>query len=57
MPDDVIGLRHWTLLLPAEEIELLRQRLADARVGTEPVAGGFEARDPWSIPLRVAPVD
>jgi catechol 2,3-dioxygenase len=56
MPDDVIGLRHWTLLLADEEVERLRARLADGGVETTPLDGGFEARDPWNIPLRVAPV-
>jgi catechol 2,3-dioxygenase len=55
MPDDVIGLRHWTLLLAGEEVERLRARLADGGVETTPIDGGFEVRDPWNIPLRVAP--
>ncbi len=56
LPDDAIGLRHWTVLLPAEDLDRLRARLADGGVASSPVEDGFEVRDPWNIPLRVTPV-
>jgi catechol 2,3-dioxygenase len=54
-PDDVVGLRHWTIVLPDEDLKALASRLADADVETTSVDRGFEARDPWNIALRAAP--
>jgi catechol 2,3-dioxygenase len=43
------GLRYWTVQLPSDaDVEAVRSRLAD----TEPVDGGFEARDPWGTAVR-----
>jgi catechol 2,3-dioxygenase len=53
--DDAIGLRHWTIVLPSEEVERLRSRLAAGGIAMTPLDSGFEVRDPWNIPLRVVP--
>src|SRR4051794_22664042 len=42
-PAHTVGLRHWTVVLPAEELAAVRSRLAD----TEDIEGGFLVRDPW----------
>jgi len=48
-PEHRAGLRYWTVELPtAEDVEAVRSRLED----TEPVEGGFEARDPWGTAVR-----
>jgi catechol 2,3-dioxygenase len=54
MPDDVIGLRYWTLLLPPEDVDRLASRLDAGGVATEPLDSGFDVSDPWNIRLRVA---
>jgi catechol 2,3-dioxygenase len=47
-PEHAAGLRHWTVQLPSEaDVAGVRARLAAAGHATEPVAGGFLARDPW----------
>ena len=54
MPDDVIGLRRWTVLLPAAaDVDLVGERLLAADVATSPIERGLEVRDAWRIPLRV----
>ena len=48
-PEHRAGLRYWTVELPtAADVEAVRSRLE----GTEPVEGGFEARDPWGTAVR-----
>jgi catechol 2,3-dioxygenase len=42
-PEHTVGLRHWTVTLPAAELTELRARLTD----TEDIEGGFLVRDPW----------
>src|SRR3954454_8722763 len=42
-PEHTVGLRHWTVELPAADVDALRTRVPDA----EPFAGGFIVRDPW----------
>jgi catechol 2,3-dioxygenase len=54
VPDGVVGLRHWTVVLPsAPEVGAVRERLSAAAVATEDRDGGFEVRDPWGIALRI----
>jgi catechol 2,3-dioxygenase len=53
-PPDTVGLRDWTIELGGQsEVAAVRSRLDQADVQTEDVAGGFRARDPWEIALRV----
>ncbi len=48
-PQHRAGLRHWTVELPtADDVAAVRDRLEE----TEPVDGGFEARDPWGTAVR-----
>jgi catechol 2,3-dioxygenase len=42
-PEHTVGLRHWTVQLPAADVAELRARLAE----TEDIEGGFLVRDPW----------
>jgi catechol 2,3-dioxygenase len=42
-PAHTVGLRRWTVLVPADAVEAVRERAADA----EPVEGGVLVRDPW----------
>jgi catechol 2,3-dioxygenase len=55
VPDGVVGLDHWTLVLPgAADVAGLRSRVERAGVPVEDRGGrGFLVRDPWSIPLLV----
>ncbi len=41
-PEHTVGLRHWTIELPREELAAVR-----ARVESEPFENGFLVRDPW----------
>lgn len=52
-PAHTVGLEHWTIELPAADVESLRGRLDDAGLALEPVEGGFRIRDPWEIALEV----
>jgi catechol 2,3-dioxygenase len=54
-PAGIVGLREWTVELPAAaDVAAVRERLRAAGVAVEPSAGGFLVRDPWGIALRVA---
>lgn len=47
-PAHTVGLRHWTVQLTTDaEVQAVRQRVEAAGERTEPVDGGFLARDPW----------
>lgn len=54
-PEDVVGLRHWTLELPdAGELDALGSRLRDAgHVMTRGDDGALSGTDPAGIPFRV----
>ena len=57
-PDDVAGLRHWTVLLEsADEVEDVRPRVEQAGLSAEPYEDGFLVRDPWrtAVVFAVAP--
>ena len=41
-PEHTVGLRHWTIELPQDELDAVR-----ARVESEPLENGFLVRDPW----------
>ncbi len=53
-PAGTVGLRHWTILLPADEAAALRERVIAAGAPHEDLPGGLLVRDPWDIPLLVA---
>ena len=46
-PEHTVGLRHWTIELPQDELDVVR-----ARVESEPVENGFLVRDPWGTAVR-----
>jgi catechol 2,3-dioxygenase len=54
VPDDVVGLRHWTVVLddPAQ-VAAVRARLEAGGAQTEDRDGGFVVRDPWNIALAI----
>jgi catechol 2,3-dioxygenase len=52
-PDHTVGLRHWTVQLPAPDVLAVRERVAAAGIAVEPVDGGFEVRDPWQTAVRI----
>jgi catechol 2,3-dioxygenase len=51
-PDGVVGLRHWTIELPAAGVDALRARAAAAGIDTREDGGALVLRDPWGIELR-----
>ena len=53
-PEGTVGLRHWTVLLDAPDLEAVEGRLADAGIGTEARDVGVLVRDPWSNALVLA---
>ena len=54
MPAGIVGLRHWTVLLPAaDDVAAVRARLRDAGHATTDVAGGFAATDPFGMTVHV----
>jgi catechol 2,3-dioxygenase len=53
-PEHTVGLRHWTVRLPAaDDVAVVRARLDAAGVATEDRDGGFLVRDPWQTALEV----
>jgi catechol 2,3-dioxygenase len=54
-PADRVGLRHWTVVLPPEDVEALRARVERAGLPYEERADGLLLRDPWDIGLLVTP--
>jgi catechol 2,3-dioxygenase len=52
-PDHTVGLRHWTVQLPAPDVLAVRERVAAAGIAVEPVDRGFEVRDPWQTAVRI----
>jgi catechol 2,3-dioxygenase len=53
VPEDKVGLRHWTVVLEdPEEVAVVRERVQDAGVEVEESeSDGFLVRDPWGIAL------
>ena len=48
-PEGIVGLRHWTVLLPAEsDLAAVRERVRAADLDVEPQGSGFGVRDPWN---------
>ena len=54
VPAGVVGLRHWTIVLPAEAAAELRERVIAAGAPHEDTPEGLLVRDPWDIALVVA---
>jgi catechol 2,3-dioxygenase len=54
MPEGVVGLRHWTILLrdPAE-VAAVRDRVTATGTEVEDRPGGFLARDPWRNAVEI----
>jgi catechol 2,3-dioxygenase len=53
-PDDVLGLREWTIELESsDDVDAARERVASASFPVQIVPGGFRTADPWNIPLRI----
>ena len=49
-PAHTIGLRNWTVELPAaDDVADVRARIEAAGFEVEPVTGGFRAHDPWRL--------
>ena len=54
VPAGVVGLRHWTIVLPAAaDAAALRQRVVAAGAPHEETPQGLLVRDPWDIPVLV----
>ena len=50
VPEDRVGLRHWTVVLDdPEEVAAVSGRIREAGIATEERGGGFLVRDPWGI--------
>jgi catechol 2,3-dioxygenase len=54
-PEHTVGLRHWTIQIPA--IAELRTRIERAGIPVSDAENGFIVRDPWEIALVVQSVD
>ena len=53
-PAGTVGLRHWTIELDSpEDVAEVRARIEATGRSVSDVDGGFEARDPWDIAVRV----
>jgi catechol 2,3-dioxygenase len=52
-PDGVVGLRHWSIVLPAADAAALRERVISAGAPYEERPEGLLVRDPWNIALLV----
>ena len=53
MPAGVVGLRHWTVVLPEDAVAELRERAIASGAPYEDTPGGVLVRDPWGIALLV----
>jgi catechol 2,3-dioxygenase len=54
VPDGVVGLRHWTIVLETvDQVSEVRARARAAGLPCEDVTGGFAVDDPWGMTVRV----
>ncbi len=54
-PEGAVGLRHWSVLLEAPDLEAVTRRLTDAGIeSSEDGAGGVLVHDPWHNALLLA---
>jgi catechol 2,3-dioxygenase len=55
VPEDRVGLRHWTVVLDdPEQVAAVRERIRAAGIATEEREGGFLVRDPWGLAVVFA---
>ena len=54
VPAGVVGLRHWTIVLPALDAAALREHVIAAGAPYEDTPEGLLVRDPWGIALLVS---
>ena len=53
VPADVVGLRHWTVVLEdAAQVAAVAERVRAAGLEHEAAGGGLTVRDPWDIKVR-----
>ena len=57
VPPGTVGLRHWTVVLPAADAAALRERVIAAGARYEERAEGLLVRDPWETALLVVAQD
>jgi len=57
VPPGVVGLRRWTIVLPAADAAALRERVIAAGISHEQLPEGLLVRDPWNIALLVRAED
>jgi catechol 2,3-dioxygenase len=55
VPEDAVGLHHWTVTIDGPAIEALRERLAGAGVPFEERGEGLLATDPWGTRTLFTP--
>jgi catechol 2,3-dioxygenase len=53
VPAGVVGLRHWTIVIPAADAAALSERVLAAGAAHEEHPEGLLVRDPWNIALLV----
>jgi catechol 2,3-dioxygenase len=53
VPAGTVGLRHWTIVIPAADAAALRERVIAAGAPYEERPDGLLVRDPWDIALLV----
>jgi catechol 2,3-dioxygenase len=53
VPTGVVGLRHWTIVIPADDAAALRERVVAAGAPYEDTPEGLLVQDPWGISLLV----
>jgi catechol 2,3-dioxygenase len=53
-PAGTVGLNQWTIVLPADAVAALRERVVASGTPYEERAEGLLVRDPWEIPLLIA---
>jgi catechol 2,3-dioxygenase len=56
-PAGTVGLRHWTIVIPAADAAALRERVLAAGIEHEERPEGLLVGDPWQIPLLVTAAD
>jgi catechol 2,3-dioxygenase len=53
VPDGVVGLRHWTIVIPEDAAAAVRERVIASGAQYEDTPEGLLVRDPWGIALLV----
>ena len=54
MPEDIVGLRHWTIVLEtAAEVDAVRARVRAAEIDSRDVPGGFAVTDPFGMVAHI----